>query len=114
MGWLRKNFRVPAGWNGKRLLLHFEAVAGDCVLLVNGKEVCHNFDSHLPFNADISDYVNRDADNELLVGVRHTKLFDKSHPVYTKMGAIYPTGSNTDDLIGIWQDVYLFGCPKCG
>ena len=90
MGWLRKNFRVPAGWNGKRLLLHFEAVAGDCVVLVNGKEVCHNFDSHLPFNADISDYVNRDADNELLVGVRHTKLFDKSHPVYTKMGAIYP------------------------
>lgn len=112
MGWLRKNFRVPAGWNGKRLLLHFEAVAGDCVLLVNGKEVCHNFDSHLPFNADISDYVNRDADNELLVGVRHTKLFDKSHPVYTKMGAIYPTGSNTDDLIGIWQDVYLFGVPE--
>ena len=112
MGWLRKNFRVPAGWNGKRLLLHFEAVAGDCVVLVNGKEVCHNFDSHLPFNADISDYVNRDADNELLVGVRHTKLFDKSHPVYTKMGAIYPTGSNTDDLIGIWQDVYLFGVPE--
>jgi beta-galactosidase len=112
MGWLRKSFHVPVGWDGKRLLLHFEAVAGDCVVLVNGKEVCHNFDSHLPFDADISDYVNRDADNELLVGVRHTKLFDKSHSVYMKMGATYPTGSNTDDLIGIWQDVYLFGVPE--
>ena len=61
---------------------------------------------------DISDYINRDAENELLVGVRHTKLFDKSHPVYKKMGATYPTGSNTDDLIGIWQDVYLLGVPE--
>lgn len=51
-------------------------------------------------------------ENELLVGVRHIKLFDKSHPLYKKMGATYPTGSNTDDLIGIWQDVYLLGVPE--
>lgn len=112
MGWLRKSFRIPEGWDQKRVLLHFEAVAGDCVVWVNGKEVGRNFDSHLPFDADISDAVNRDAENELLVGVRHTKLFDKSHPVYTKMGATYPTGSNTDNLLGIWQDVYLLGVPE--
>ena len=112
MGWLRKNFRIPEEWAQKRVLLHFEAVAGDCIVLVNGREAGHNFDSHLPFDMDISDYINRDAENELLVGVRHTKLFDKSHPVYKKMGATYPTGSNTDDLIGIWQDVYLLGVPE--
>lgn len=112
MGWLRKNFRIPEEWTQKRVLLHFEAVAGDCIVLVNGREAGYNFDSHLPFDMDISDYINRDAENELLVGVRHTKLFDKSHPVYKKMGATYPTGSNTDDLIGIWQDVYLLGVPE--
>ena len=112
MGWLRKNFPIPEEWTQKRVLLHFEAVAGDCIVLVNGREAGHNFDSHLPFDMDISDYINRDAENELLVGVRHTKLFDKSHPVYKKMGATYPTGSNTDDLIGIWQDVYLLGVPE--
>lgn len=112
MGWLRRNFRIPADWEQKRVLLHFEAVAGDCVILVNGKEVCHNFDAHLPFDADITEYVNRDGENELLVGVRDTKLFDRSHPVYKMMGATYPTGSNTDYLIGIWQDVYLFAVPE--
>jgi len=112
MGWLRKNFRIPVEWEQKRVLLHFEAVAGDCIVLVNGQEVGSNFDSHLPFDLDISSYINRDAENELLVGVRHTKLFDKSHPLYKKMGATYPTGSNTDDLIGIWQDVYLLGVPE--
>ena len=112
MGWLRKNFRIPVEWEQKRVLLHFEAVAGDCIVLVNGQEVGSNFDSHLPFDLDISSYINRDAENELLVGVRHIKLFDKSHPLYKKMGATYPTGSNTDDLIGIWQDVYLLGVPE--
>ena len=28
------------------------------------------------------------------------------------MGATYPTGSNTDYLLGIWQDVYLFAVPE--
>ncbi len=112
MGWLRRNFRIPADWEQKRVLLHFEAVAGDCVILVNGKEVCHNFDAHLPFDVDVTEYVNRDGENEVLVGVRDTKLFDQSHPVYKKMGATYPTGSNTDYLLGIWQDVYLFAMPE--
>ena len=56
--------------------------------------------------------MNREGENELLVGVRDTKLFDKSHPVYQKMGATYPTGSNTDYLLGIWQDVYMFAVPE--
>lgn len=110
-GCVRASTCLSAGMGNVSYFI-LKPVAGDCVVLVNGKEVCHNFDSHLPFDADISDYVNRDADNELLVGVRHTKLFDKSHSVYMKMGATYPTGSNTDDLIGIWQDVYLFGVPE--
>ena len=111
MGWLRKTFRVPEQWDGKRLILHFEAVAGDCVVRLNGREVGRNFDSHLPFEADVTDVVDRTGENELLVGVRHSRLFDKSHPLYTKMGATYPPGSNTDNLIGIWQDVFLLAVP---
>ena len=69
---------------------------------------------HSSFEADITAYVNREGENELLVGVRDTKLFDKSHPVYQKMGATYPTGSNTDYLLGIWQDVYMLLCLRYG
>lgn len=112
MAWLRKTFSVPQEWDGKRIVLHFEAVAGDCVVMVNGREVCRNFDSHLPFEADITDAVDRRGGNELLVGVRHSKLFDKVHPDYPKMAATYPPGSNTDNLIGIWQDVFLRALPE--
>jgi beta-galactosidase len=112
MGWLKKNVVIPELWTGKRIILHFEAVAGESVVRVNGKEVGSNFDSHLPFEIDITDYLNPKGNNELIVGVRHSKFFDKSHATYTKFGATYPTGSNTDDLLGIWQDVFLFAVPE--
>ncbi|GHT63783.1 beta-galactosidase [Bacteroidia bacterium] len=111
MAWLKKTFAVPAGFNDKRLILHFEAVAGECAVWVNGREAVRNFDSHLPFEADITGLVKKDGENELLVGLRHTKLFDKKHTDYSRFGATYPTGSNTDDLLGIWQDVFLFALP---
>jgi beta-galactosidase len=112
MAWLRKHFTLPEAWNGKRIFLHFEAVAGENTVYINGKEAGKNFDSHLPFELDITDDVLSDRQNEIIVGLRHSKLFDKSHPHYPKFGATYPTGSNTDDLLGIWQDVFLFAIPE--
>lgn len=112
MAWMKRNFTVPEGWNEKRIVLHFEAVAGECRVLINGKEVCRNFDTFMPFDADITDVVNIGGRNEILVGVRHPKLFDNRHPEYPKMEATYPLGSYTENLIGIWQDVYLWALPQ--
>ena len=112
LAWLRRSFNIPHNWSGRRIVLHFEAVAGESRIVINGTEVHRNFESHLPFDVDITDYINYSGSNELLVGLRHTRLFDKSHPEYKYMGATYPTGSNTDDLIGIWQDVMLWAQPR--
>ena len=112
MGWLRKYFQLPETWKNKRIILHFEAIAGETTVYINGKEAGKNFESHLPFALDITDFVRFNAENEVLIGLRHSKYFDKSHPEYTKFGATYPPGSNTDDLLGIWQDVFLFAIPE--
>ena len=112
MAWLKKEIAIPSNWKNKNIILHFEAVAGECVVLVNGKEAARNFDAWLPFDANITDYVKKDAQNEILIGLRHTRLFDKKHPDYRYFGATYPSGSNTDDLIGVWQDVFLYAVPE--
>ena len=112
MAWLKKTITIPSGWKNKNIILHFEAVAGECVVFVNGIEAARNFDAWLPFDANITDYVKKDAPNEILIGLRHTRLFDKKHPDYRYFGATYPSGSNTDDLIGIWQDVFLYAVPE--
>jgi len=111
MAWLKKEVTVPSGWKNKTIILHFEAVTGECTVFVNGTEVAKNFDAWLPFDANITDYIKEDAPNEILIGLRHTRLFDKKHPDYKYFGATYPSGSNTDDLIGIWQDVFLQAVP---
>lgn len=111
MGWLRRTFRVPTDWKDRRVVLHFEAVAGDCQVLVNGQRAGNHFDKYLPFDMDVTSLVQRDGDNELLVGVRTHSLFEKRSERYPKMRAPYPCGSETEHLVGIWQDVFLLGLP---
>ena len=111
MGWLRRSFRVPGDWNGRRIILHFEAVGGDCQVLVNGRKVTEHFDTWLPFEVDVTEQVRMEGDNELLVGVRHVNLFNKASDRYPKFLSPYPPGSQTESLAGIWQDVFLLALP---
>ena len=111
MGWLRRTFRVPESWGDRRVVLHFEAVGGQAQVFVNGKRAGEHFDRFLPFELDVTDLVKRGAENELLVGVRSMRLFDERSAKYKHMRTPYPPGSNTDNLTGIWQDVFLLGLP---
>ncbi|MHB1459000.1 MAG: glycoside hydrolase family 2 protein [Armatimonadota bacterium] len=109
MGWLKKTFKVPASWKGKRILLHFEAIAGDAEIVVNGISTAQQFDIFMPLTIDITQLVNWSGVNTLLVGIRKPALFD----IPGKMGRwTYPTGSFWGmHIAGIWQDVYLQAEP---
>jgi len=109
MGWLRRQFTVPAGWEGKRLVLNFEAVSGRVQVVVNGHPVAEHFDNSLPFQIDITEFVEFQGPNTLMLGIRQASLFD----VQGKYGKItYPSGSNWNrELIGVWQDVFLRALP---
>ena len=113
MGWLKRTFKVPANWSGRRVVLHFEAVAGEAQVFINGKSAgTPHFDSFLPFDFDVTDLVKGGGDNELLVGVRKSNLFNIITPGYpVGQQRTYPDGSNTDNLVGIWNDVYLWALP---
>jgi beta-galactosidase len=107
MGWLRRSVEVPSAWQGKRVLLHFNAVAGDARILVNGREVARQFDIFYPFEVDVTDTVKFGANNEILVGVRKASLFDVAGGKYGKRN--YQAGSFWGQhAVGIWQDVNLY------
>lgn len=110
LGWLRKTFVVPEDWRGKNVSVHFDAVAGDAVIVVNGKTLGGHFDIFLPFDVDISDAVRFGATNELLVGVRKASLFDQKGQYGRRP---YQGGSFWGQHIaGIWQDVYVVASPR--
>ena len=110
MGWLRRSVAVPADWAGRSVAVRFEAVAGHCVVLVNGRKVAENFDLFLPFEADVTDVAKPGETFELLVGVRGQKLFEDREGVGRR---VIPAGSMWGSaIIGIWQDVTLVSRPK--
>ncbi len=111
MAWMRRTVDVPADWKTRRVLLHFEAVGGMAEVYVNGVKVGENFGRFLPFELDVTEAMKPGEGNEILVGVRSLRLFDKISEKYQKMRTPYPPGSNMDNVSGIWQDVFLLAVP---
>src|SRR5258705_11280306 len=110
MGWLKKTFTIPSGWKGQRIQLHFEAVAGDAQILINGMTVGNHFDIFLPFDIDVTDAVIAGKQNEIVIGIRKPSLFDKRSD-YGRRN--YQAGSFWGQhAVGIWQDVYLVALPS--
>jgi len=109
MGWLRKALTVPSDWKGKRVYLHFDAVAGSAEILVNNKQVGSHFDIFLPFDLDVTSMIVFGGDNEVLVGVRKASLFDRKGEYGRRT---YQGGSFWGQhIVGIWQDVFLVAVP---
>jgi beta-galactosidase/beta-glucuronidase len=106
--WYRRSFPVPAGWAGKRILLHFEAVDWHCVCYLNGNEVGEHTGGYVPFQFDITDHLT-EGENELVVAVwdpTDTHWQQKGKQVLEPR-TIYYTATS-----GIWQTVWLEPVPS--
>ena len=57
VGSYRREFVIPADWNGKDIVAHFGAVSSNMYLWVNGKFVGYSEDSKLEAEFDLTPYV---------------------------------------------------------
>ena len=97
--WYRKTVDIPENLpEGRRLILHFDAVAFTCEVYWNGELLGRNLDGFLPFEFDITDKVRPGEPNELVLQVG-------SFRVAKSMGA--PIGAMYDQHGGIWQPAWL-------
>lgn len=71
--WYRRNLTVPDGWAGKRIVLRFEGVNDHARVWLDGELLGENHDPFLPFEFDITEKVEQDAEHVLTVEV------DNSH-----------------------------------
>ncbi|MCL2740835.1 MAG: hypothetical protein FWE70_01835, partial [Oscillospiraceae bacterium] len=73
VGWYRKRFEVAAGWEGKRVYLHFDGVYRDCTLYLNHYHVGGHKGGYTGFYLDVTDFIEYGGVNLLAVRVDATE-----------------------------------------
>ena len=102
--WYRREFSVPAGWSGKRVLLHFGAVDYESEVFVNGTSMGVHKGGYDPFTYDVTDALNGDGVQELIVRVYDpTDLGGQPRGKQT----LHPGGIMYTSTTGIWQTVWM-------
>ena len=107
--WYRKSFTIPNDWKDKNILLNFGAVDWECKIYINKKLVGKHQGGYVPFTFNITDSLNFNGENELIVSV-----WDP-----TDKGG-YPRGKQKlrpysiwyTPASGIWQTVWLEPVPE--
>ena len=69
VSWFSTTFDVPANWNNKRIVLHFESVRMRAEVFVNGQLVGYDLIYGTPFDVDISKAIRPGSENKLAVRI---------------------------------------------
>jgi len=105
--WYRRTFTVPAHWlPNERVMLHFGAVDWQATVYVNGQEQGRHQGGYTPFSFDITDALQRDSDNELVVAVWDPTDGQGGGQQRGKQ-TLVPQFVNYTASSGIWQTVWL-------
>lgn len=99
VGSYRKDFSVPADWNGKEIFLHFDGVYSAMYVWVNGKKVGYSQGSNNAAEFNITPLV-KSGTNILAV------------EVYRWCDGSYLEDQDMFRLSGIHRDVYLYATPN--
>lgn len=99
VGSYRRTFKVPAGWEGRRVVLCCEGVISFYYVWLNGELLGYNQDSKTPAEWDITDKLKS---GENIIALE----------VYRWSAGSYLECQDMWRLSGIERDVYLYSTPK--
>lgn len=73
IGWYRKHFTVDKSKNGKRFEIQFDGIYRNAEIWFNGFYVGTNFSGYIGNSYDVSDYINFEGDNVMVIRVDATQ-----------------------------------------
>ena len=106
--WYRRHFTVPEAWRGQRVQLHFGAVDWAATVWLNGRMIGSHRGGYDSFSLDLTQNLNRDRENELLVAVQDPTEGDQPRGKQSRK----PEGIFYTPSSGIWQTVWLEPVPQ--
>jgi hypothetical protein len=105
--WYRRKFTVPAGWQGRRVLLHFGAVDWAATVHLNGHVLGSHRGGYDEFTFDLTPFLHWHRQNELIVAVQDPTEGDQPRGKQSRK----PEGIFYTPSSGIWQTVWLEPVP---
>jgi beta-glucuronidase len=78
--WYQTTVRIPHGWDGRRVVLHFESATHRATVWVNDSEVVSHEGGYTPFEADVTDHVTAGEQARITVVVNNTLSFQSIPP----------------------------------
>jgi len=100
VGSYRREFSVPAGWEGRQVIAHFGSVTSNIYLWVNGKYVGYSEDSKLECEFDITRYLRPGQKNLI------------AFQVFRWCDGTYLEDQDFFRFAGVARESYLYCRPK--
>ena len=121
--WYEKKFMIPYGWKGKRIVLRFGSATHHAIVWVDGVEAVRHKGGFLPFEADITELIEKSNLEEHRVTVALSNILDWTcipcGEIIEKSGENYPEGFRFQETYfdffnysGIHRPVKLYTTPK--
>jgi len=98
VGSYRRSFSIPAGWDGRQIILHFAGVKTAFYLWLNGAFVGYSQGSMCPAEFNITDFL-QDGENTIAL------------QVYRYSDGAYLEDQDMWYMAGIYREVYLYALP---
>lgn len=73
IGWYRRVFEIPQSDTGRRIVLEFDGVFRNAMVVLNGIYVGRNLSGYAPFRFDVTDFLRYGENNILVVRVDATE-----------------------------------------
>ena len=70
--WYQTTVRVPRGWDGQRIVLHFESATHRATVWVNDAEVVSHEGGYTPFEAEVTEHLQAGDEARITVVVNNT------------------------------------------
>ncbi|HAI12326.1 MAG TPA: beta-galactosidase [Phycisphaerales bacterium] len=106
--WYRRKVSIPQDWQGRRILLHFQAVDDEATVWANGKQVGRHHGGWTPFTCDLTDIAKVGEDVEIVLRARELRVpkpQGKQSNKYENFRCLYTRTT------GIWQTVWMEPVP---
>ncbi|MEN2984437.1 MAG: beta-glucuronidase [Dictyoglomaceae bacterium] len=119
--WYERKFFVPFSWKDKRIFIRVGSASHYAILWINGEKIVEHKGGFLPFEGEITPFVEFGKENRLVIAVNNILDWNSLPPgeIIEYKDPMHPEGYKTQEYYfdfynysGIHRPVFLYTTPK--